>query len=72
MVKNGKPAAQGKTKHVNIRFFFITDRVAAGEVVDVQYKPTKAMIAYALTKPLQGELFKKLRERLLFGAHAPA
>ena len=53
-----------KTRHINIRYFFIKDRVDAGEL-EVRYCPTEEMLADLLTKPLQGEQFAKLRDRLL-------
>lgn len=63
MIKNGRPTSD-RSRHVNIRFFYIKDRVDSGEI-SVQYKPTADMIADILTKPLQGALFKRLRAVLL-------
>ena len=63
MVKAGVPTSD-RTRHIAIRFFFIKDRVDAGEV-DITCVPTKDMQADILTKPLQGELFLKLRKELL-------
>ena len=63
MVRAGKPTSD-RTRHVNIRFFFVADREKAGEIA-IEYLPTKEMLADALTKPLQGELFLKLRKQLL-------
>ena len=40
------------------------DRVDSGEV-DIEYKPTKLMLADLLTKPLQGDLFRAMRQELL-------
>ena len=34
-------------------------------MVDIQYCPTEAMIADFFTKPLQGQLFKKLRDVII-------
>ena len=53
-----------KSRHIAIRFYFVKDRIDAGEVV-VEYLPTEAMIADVLTKPLQGTLFRKLRSELM-------
>ena len=53
-----------RTRHINIRYFFIKDRVETGEL-EIIYLPTKEMIADILTKPLQGSLFSKLRRLLL-------
>jgi hypothetical protein len=53
-----------KTRHINIRYFFLKDRVDAGEL-EVRYCPTEEMLADLLTKPLQGQQFVTLRDRLL-------
>jgi hypothetical protein len=63
MIRSGKPTSD-RTRHVNIRFFFINDREKSGEV-KVEYKSTKSMLADILTKPLQGEQFVVLRDELL-------
>ena len=63
MLKNGRPTSD-RTRHVNIRFFFACDKEASGEI-NIEYKPTKEMLADILTKPLQGELFVQLRNELL-------
>jgi len=53
-----------RTRHVAIRYFFIKDRIASGEIC-VEYLPTDQMLADILTKPLQGQLFRRLRKELL-------
>jgi hypothetical protein len=53
-----------RTKHVKIRYFWVKDRVDSGEIA-IQYIPTEDMIADILTKPMQGEKFRKLRSMLL-------
>ena len=45
-----------KTRHISIRYFFVTDRIKSGEIY-LQHLGTAHMIADILTKPLQGELF---------------
>jgi hypothetical protein len=60
-----KGQATGPTsRHINIRYFWLTDRIAAGEV-QVRYMQTEEMTADALTKPLQGHLFYKHRTTLI-------
>ena len=63
LVKNGKSNSE-RSRHIAIRFFFIADRVASKEI-KVEYIKTGDMIADILTKPLSGELFKRLRNKLL-------
>jgi hypothetical protein len=50
---NGKASSSKGTKHINIRYFFITDRVSKEEV-SVVWCPTGEMIGDYTTKPLQG------------------
>ena len=49
---------------MNIRFFFVKDRVASREI-RIEYCPTKEMVADFFTKPLQGSQFYKLRDQIM-------
>jgi hypothetical protein len=62
--KNGKASSSKRTKHVNIRYFFITDRVNKGDV-SLVWCPTGDMIRDFMTKPLQGALFWKFRDQIM-------
>jgi hypothetical protein len=42
--KNGKASSSKRTKHINIRYFFVTDRISNKEL-SVEWCPTKQMIA---------------------------
>ena len=53
-----------RTKHINIRYLFITDRVAQGDV-SLVWCPTGDMIGDFMTKPLQGALFRKFRYQIM-------
>ena len=64
MLKNGRSHSASKARHINIRYFWAKDLVDSGQV-DIDYMPTEDMLADILTKPLQGELFRKLRNLLL-------
>ena len=57
-------SASSKSRHINLKFFHIKDRIAAGEL-RLEYLSTEQMIADILTKPLQGQLFRNLRLLLL-------
>jgi hypothetical protein len=61
---NGKASSSKGTRHINIRYFLITDRIARKEVA-IQYCPTKEMVADYFTKPLQGILFYKFRDQIM-------
>jgi hypothetical protein len=62
--KNGKMSSGKRTKHIAIRYFFVTDRIKAGEI-SPKWCPTGEMIADFLTKPLQGVMFCKFRDLLM-------
>ena len=47
---NGKLSAGNKSRHINIRYFFIKDRIENGEM-RVEYCPTDLMLADYYTKP---------------------
>ena len=64
MERNGRASSSKRTRHINIRYFFVQDRIAAGEM-SVAYCPTKEMVADYFTKPLQGALFRKLRAYIM-------
>jgi hypothetical protein len=63
LVEKGRSTAE-KTRHINIRYFFVKDRVDAGEIF-IEYCPTERMLADILTKPLQGPAFREMRDLLL-------
>jgi len=62
--RNGRASSSKRTRHINVRYFFVQDRIAAGEM-SVAYCPTKEMVADYFTKPLQGSLFFKLRAYIM-------
>ena len=62
--KNGRKSSGKRTKHINMRFYFITDRIRGGEL-SVEHCPTEEMIADFFTKPLQGKLFFKFRALIM-------
>ena len=63
LAENGRSSSD-RTRHVKIRYFFTKQYLDSGEVT-VKHCPTLSMVADILTKPLQGELFDKLRDQLL-------
>jgi len=62
--RNGKASRGKRTKHINVWYFFITDRISKGEV-RVEWCSTKDMVADFLTKPLQGASFKRFRDLIM-------
>lgn len=63
LAQNGQSNSE-RTRHINIRYFFVTDRIASREI-ELSHLGTSDMIADILTKPLQGNLFRKLRSQLM-------
>jgi hypothetical protein len=59
-------ACSKKTRHINIRFFRVKQFIDDFSVV-LKYLPTEEMLADILTKPLQGQLFRKFASQLLRG-----
>lgn len=53
-----------RTKHIKIRYFFVKDLIDRKEI-KLEYLPTGEMLADMLTKPLQGELFRRMRKELM-------
>ena len=64
MEQNGKASCTKRTKHIEIRYFYITDKSKSGEIT-IEHCPTKEMIGDYFTKPLAGSLFKKFRNIIL-------
>ena len=62
--KNGRLSSTKRTKHMNIRYFYIKDRVDSKDV-RIEHCPTEDMLADYFTKPLQGSLFLKLRDLIM-------
>ena len=62
--ENGKMSSSQRTRHINIRYFFIKDKVEKDEV-SIVYCPTEDMVADYFTKPLQGKQFKRFRDIIM-------
>ena len=62
--QNGQASSSKRTRHINIRYYFVTDQINCGEI-KLQYCPTTEMLGNYFTKPLQGTLFNKFRDRVL-------
>ena len=51
--ENGHASASKRTRHFNIKYFYVTDLLQRKEF-EIQYCPTKKMKADYMTKPLVG------------------
>jgi len=64
METNGRNSCTGNSRHVDIRYFFVKDRVDRKEV-EISYCPMESMLVDFFTKPLQGTLFKIFRSVIM-------
>ena len=68
MEKNGRNSCTGNSRHIDIRYFFVKDRVDKKEL-EIKYCPTYMMLADFFTKPLQGKAFRVYRDVLMGYKH---
>ena len=61
---NGKRSSTKRTRHINIRYFYVTDRIKDGSI-RVVYHPTKELVGDYMTKALQGSLFRTHRNTIM-------
>eukprot|EP00978_Attheya_sp_CCMP212_P035211 scaffold151728_cov64-Attheya_sp.AAC.2 len=67
--KNGRKSCGPNSRHIDIRYFFIKDRIGI-EGIKVKHCPTEQMLADFFMKPLpQGSLFRKFREVVMGHKH---
>ena len=57
------PGDYKKSKHIDVRYHFVRERVASNEIL-LEYIDTKDQLADILTKALDGPAFTSLRERI--------
>lgn len=62
--RNGRASSSKRTRHMDIRYFFITEQVN-NKTISLVHCPTEEMVADFFTKPLQGSLFRRLRNRIM-------
>ena len=68
MEANGEVSHSKRSRHLNIRLFYVTDAIERQEV-KIAWYPTEVMLADFFAKPLKGNLFRK-RIAVILG-HAP-
>jgi hypothetical protein len=64
MEKIGKASSSKRMKHINIRYFFVTDCINKKDLT-VEWCPTEDMIGDFMTKPNQGALFTEFRNQII-------
>ena len=63
--RNRWKSSSKRTKYINARYFYITDRLKAGDISRIIYKPTGDMESDYLTKALQGKTSRTHRKTLM-------
>jgi hypothetical protein len=61
---NGKSSTGKRTRHLDIKYFYITDLIERKEI-NVEYCPTESMVADYMTKPMTGAKFNKFRRIIM-------
>ena len=64
MEVNSRNSCTGNSCHIDIRYFFVHDRIKKGDL-NVVYCPTERMLGDFFTEPLQGKIFKKFRSAIM-------
>ena len=64
MEKNERNSCTDNSRHIDIQYFFVKDRVDKGEI-KIKYCPTNIMLANFYKKPLQGKLFKVFKDIIM-------
>ena len=68
--KNGKESSGKRTRHINIRYFYIKDRIEKGDL-EIKHCPTDDMLGDFMTKPLQGKKFRKFFRMIMNSESGP-
>jgi hypothetical protein len=61
---NGRGSSSKRTRHMNIRYFFVADCQKRNQVI-ITYCPTDEMIGDFFTKPLNGAKFRRFRNIIM-------
>ena len=61
---NGRKSARKCSRHLNIKYFFMTDQKDKGHN-NIKYCPTDQLVADYVTKPLHGKKFTEFRNKIM-------
>ena len=61
LAENGNWSSSQWTHHLNVRYYFVTDKIAKGEI-QIDHCGSSHMIVDYFTEPLQRSLFKTFRD----------
>ena len=66
--QNGWKSSSRRTKHIDVRYFYVTDCLKKKDINRVVYKPTGDMQSNYFTKAVQGQVFHT-HPKTLMGLH---
>jgi hypothetical protein len=69
LMENGRSTSE-LSRHIKIGYFWVYDLIVK-KIVKLVYCPTEFMIADIMTKPLQGSLFRTMRDRIMGAVPCP-
>jgi hypothetical protein len=61
--KNRRASSSKRTKHINVRYFFIKNLIASGEITVEHCSATEILVDH-FTETLQGKMFRKFRAEI--------
>jgi hypothetical protein len=64
LMKNGKLSSGKRTKHLDVRYFYVKDLLDRG-IIKLSHCLSEKMIADVFTKPIQGRRFVQMRNIIL-------
>jgi len=64
LMKNGKLSSGKRTKHLDLRYFYVKDLIDRG-IVKLSHFLSEHMIADFFTKPIQGQRLQLLRDLIM-------
>ena len=64
METNGRSSAGKRSRHLDIRLFYVTDQIEKG-LIEVEFCPTNEMTADYFTKPVHGKKFQDFRNTIM-------
>ena len=62
--ENGRRSAGKRSRALNVRYFFLSDQISKKNLM-IEYMPTDDMVSDYMSKPLQGEKFRKFRRAIM-------
>ena len=64
LAENGNQSSSQQTPHLNVRYYFVTDKIVKGEI-QIDHSGSSHIITDYFTKLLQGSLFKTFWDLVL-------